>query len=118
MGSKYFLWMGLLLALVILLISSDTVAANDLAETSTRKNNKVVDAGTNEKGVEDATYEGYPGQGGYGGGGDGGGFGGSGGHGGGGCYYGCCRSNYDGTGCARCCSYAGEAVDAKVEPNN
>ncbi|XP_062091643.1 glycine-rich protein-like [Humulus lupulus] len=130
MGSKNFLLMGLLLALVVLLISSD-VAANDLAETSTEKNNKAVDA-TNEKGVEEAKYGGYPGQGGYGGGqgsyGHGGGGSGSyggGGHGGGrsgghGCYHGCCRSNYHGKGCAKCCSYAGEAVDAKVEakPNN
>ncbi|XP_030489804.2 uncharacterized protein LOC115706327 [Cannabis sativa] len=55
---------------------------------------------------------GYPGGGGgYPGGGGGGGYPGGGGGGGGSgspdgrrCYYGCCRTNDDGTGCARCCS--------------
>ncbi|KAM6584078.1 hypothetical protein CsatB_011080 [Cannabis sativa] len=126
MGSRYFLLLALLLAFVALLISSD-VAATDLAQTSTQQN-KVVDA--NVKGVEDGKYGGYPGQGSYNNGGgqgsydngggpysNGGGRGRRGRRGGGGrCYYGCCRSNYYGRGCARCCSYAGEAVEAK--PNN
>ncbi|XP_028795023.1 cold and drought-regulated protein CORA-like [Neltuma alba] len=59
---------------------------------------------------------GYPGHGGHGGGypGHGGGGHGGGGHGGGYCRYGCCGGGYGG-GCRRCCSYAGEAVDA--QPN-
>ncbi|PON48481.1 Glycine rich protein [Parasponia andersonii] len=127
MGSKAFLYLGLLLA-VVLLISSE-VAAGDVAETST--DNKNVDATLN--GVNDAKYGGY--NGGYPGygGGDHGGRGGDypgggrrggdypgGGRGRGRCYHGCCRWSYYGRECQRCCSYAGEAVEAKTEakPHN
>ena len=36
------------------------------------------------------------------------------------CYHGCCRRSYNGSECLRCCSYAGEAVDAQAEtkPHN
>ncbi|KAL2469447.1 Peptidyl-prolyl cis-trans isomerase FKBP65 [Abeliophyllum distichum] len=51
--------------------------------------------------------------GGYGGGNHGGGNHGGGG-GGGHCRYGCCGRSYYGGGC-KCCTYAGEAVDAKPE---
>ncbi|GAA0150373.1 hypothetical protein LIER_37109 [Lithospermum erythrorhizon] len=82
-------------------------------------------------GVADAKYDGGHdhgdhnggGRGGYGGGGRGGGGHGGGGrgggrHGGGGgrCYHGCCRRDYYGHGCRRCCSYAGEAVE--IESHN
>ncbi|KAF3456034.1 hypothetical protein FNV43_RR00677 [Rhamnella rubrinervis] len=111
MGSKAFLFLGLLLA-IVLLISSE-VSARDLAETS--PDNKNVDAIGKPDGVSETQYGGYPG-GGYNGG-RGGYNGGSPRHGGGGgsCYYGCCRRSYYGRGCSRCCSYAGEAVDAEPE---
>ncbi|KAM3697078.1 hypothetical protein ACB098_06G087000 [Castanea mollissima] len=130
MGSKAFLWLALMLA-IVLLISSDVQAARELAETSSNLKNAEVSTKTNE--VDDAKYgghEGYggnhgggyggnPGQGGYGGN-HGGGYGGNPGHGGGGhgggrCNYGCCREGYYGNGCSRCCSYAGEAVDVENE---
>ncbi|XP_038886927.1 cold and drought-regulated protein CORA-like isoform X2 [Benincasa hispida] len=108
MSSKAFVFLGLLLAFV-LLISSE-VAARDLAETSSKKDNEVT---VETNGVEDAKYgggydRGYGGgRGGYGHGGYGhGGYGGRGGYGGGyrrGCRYG--RCGY------RCCSYAGEVVE-------
>ncbi|KDO58487.1 hypothetical protein CISIN_1g032762mg [Citrus sinensis] len=114
MGSKVFLMLGLLVS-IVLLISSEA-AARDLAETSNddQKNGEV--AGETN-GVDDAKYNGgyggypgggrgYPGRGGYGGGGRG--------HGGGYCRYGCCGRGYYGRGC-RCCSYAGEAVNAQTE---
>ncbi|XP_030928210.1 cold and drought-regulated protein CORA-like [Quercus lobata] len=132
MGSKAFLLLALMLA-IVLLISSD-VAARELAETSSNLKNAEVSTKTND--VDDAKYgghEGYggndgggyggnqgggyggnPGQGGYGGNPGHGGYGG-GGHGGGHCYYGCCREGYNGNGCRRCCSYAGEAVDVETE---
>ncbi|KAK4577136.1 hypothetical protein RGQ29_027587 [Quercus rubra] len=122
MGSKAFLLLALMLA-IVLLISSD-VAARELAETSSNLKNAEVSTKTNE--VDDAKYGGgyggNPGQGGYGGN-HGGGYGGNpghggyggGGHGGGRCYYGCCREGYYGNGCRRCCSYAGEAVDVETE---
>ncbi|KAK6118966.1 hypothetical protein DH2020_047304 [Rehmannia glutinosa] len=61
-------------------------------------------------------YGGYPGRGGYGGGypgrgGYGGGYPGRGGY----CRYGCCGRSYYGGGGCRCCSYAGEKVDADVQ---
>lgn len=59
-------------------------------------------------------YGGYPGggRGGYGGY-PGRGGGGRGGYGGGYCRYGCCGRGYYGR--CRCCSYAGEAVNAQTE---
>ncbi|CAK9133402.1 unnamed protein product [Ilex paraguariensis] len=145
MGSKAFLFLGLSMAIVLLITSE--VAARELAETSTTNEN------TDEtNGVDDAKYPGggyggnpgggyggypgggyggYPGggYGGYPGGGRGGygsrsgygGRGGNGGRGGGGnCYYGCCGRGYYGSGCGRCCSYAGEAMDVETEakPHN
>ncbi|KAH7859521.1 hypothetical protein Vadar_002117 [Vaccinium darrowii] len=122
MGSKTIVFLGLLLA-TLLLISSE-VTARDLAaeETSTFKET----AGQTNNGVEDAKYGGGYGGGpggGYGGGpgggyggGPGGGYGGGpgGGYGGGGrgggyCRYRCCRRGY--YGCDRCCSYEGEAEE-------
>ncbi|OMP09983.1 Glycine rich protein [Corchorus olitorius] len=122
MSSKAFLLLALLAA-VVLLISSE-VAAQDLAETSTdHKNNGDV------AGLDDVKHSGghggygnHGGHGGYGGrGGYGGGYGGRRGNGGRGrCAFGCCRSDYYGRGCLRCCSYAGEAVDAEThtDPHN
>ncbi|CBI28785.3 unnamed protein product, partial [Vitis vinifera] len=168
MGSKAFVFLALLWA-VLLLISSE-VAARDLAETSTEQKKTEVAAKTN--GVDDAKYPGYGGypgggnggypgggyggypgggnggypgggnggypgggnggypgggNGGYPGGGNGGsgrgGYGGNqgrGGYGGGYCRYGCCSGGSYGRGCRRCCSYAGEAVEAetKAKPQN
>ena len=93
-----------------------------------------MDAST-PNGVDDAKYGGY--NGGYpgysGGGGRGGGYPGGGRRGGdypgggrgrgrgrGRCYYGCCRWSDYGRECLRCCSYAGEAVEAQTEakPHN
>ncbi|KAF5741397.1 hypothetical protein HS088_TW10G00394 [Tripterygium wilfordii] len=138
MASKTFLLLGLLLA-VFLLISSE-VAAKDLAETSSDK--EQLDAETNELdqygrypggGRGGGGRGGYPGggRGGYPGGGRGGnpgggrgGYpgGGRGGNPGGGrggyprgqCPYGCCaRGGYHRGGyCDYCCSYAGEKAQA------
>ncbi|KAB1199215.1 Glycine-rich protein [Morella rubra] len=145
MGSKAFLnLLGLMFA-IALLISSD-VAARELAETTSEQHAEAATGGSHDQLENDAKYGGgYGGQtgggyggyhgGGYGGygGGGGGGYGGGGGggygggghggwHGGGGhgCNYGCCSKGYYGSGCGRCCSYAGEAVDAetKAEPEN
>ncbi|KAK2997878.1 hypothetical protein RJ639_025494 [Escallonia herrerae] len=127
MVSKAIIYLGLLLA-IFLLISSE-VAARDLAETATKSTiNTEATKGAN--GVKEAKYPGggyggYPGggYGGYPGGGGGGyprggyggypggGYGGRPGYGGGGgygCRYGRCRY--------RCCRFAGEAVQA--EPHN
>ncbi|KAE8645725.1 hypothetical protein Csa_020407 [Cucumis sativus] len=131
MSSKAFVFLGLLLAFVLLL--SSEVAARDLAETSSKTDNEVT---VETNGVEDAKYgrggydRGYGGgyDRGYGGGYDrgyGGGYdrgygggrggygrghyGGRGGYGGGrggygrGCRYGRCGH--------KCCSYAGEVVE-------
>ncbi|KAJ4730142.1 Glycine rich protein [Melia azedarach] len=134
MGSKIFLLLGLLMA-IVLLISSE-VAARDLAETSADLNQNAEEA-KETNGFDDAKDRGYGnpgyggGRGGYGGhpgggrGGNGGypggrggngGYpgGGRGGYGGGHCRYGCCGRGYYGRGC-RCCSYAGEAVEANTE---
>ncbi|GMI69123.1 hypothetical protein like AT2G05540 [Hibiscus trionum] len=119
--SKSFLLLALLSAIVLLI--SSQVAARDLAETTTEKNNGEVATETTEAELQDAKYgygghgghEGYGGRGGHGGHkGNGGGYEGRGGY-GGGCAYGCCRSDYYGRGCRRCCSYAGEAVDAETQ---
>lgn len=61
-------------------------------------------------------HPGYPGQGGYGGYPE---YPGQGGY-GGNCYFGCCRLNYYGLGCERCCNYFGEPLDAETEarPHN
>ncbi|KAL9162243.1 hypothetical protein ABFS82_07G077100 [Erythranthe guttata] len=128
----------LVLFLAMVLFISSEVAARDLAETST-----TVDTSekTNGAAVNDAKYGGnygggYPGGGGnYGGGYPGGGGnygggrggygggrggygGGRGGYGGGGrgnyCRYGCCGRNYYRGGC-RCCSFAGQKVDAQPQ---
>ncbi|CAN4090794.1 unnamed protein product [Withania somnifera] len=129
MGSKAFLFFGLLLAIFIM-ISSEVFAA-ELAENSKKTNDK------NE--VHEDQYGGYPGGGYPGGGYPGGGYPGgrSGGYPGGGnrgggypgggrgggrrggyCRYGCCRRDY--YGCYRCCSYKGEAMDKVTEgkPHN
>ncbi|KAK2974070.1 hypothetical protein RJ640_013636 [Escallonia rubra] len=138
MVSKAIIYLGLLLA-IFLLISSDA-AARDLAETAT-KSTVNTEATKDANGVKEAKYPGggyggypgggyggYPGggyggggypRGGYGGGGSprggyggypGGGYGGRPGYGGGGgyCRYGRCRYG--------CCRFAGEAVQA--EPHN
>ncbi|KAL3829304.1 hypothetical protein ACJIZ3_018106 [Penstemon smallii] len=140
MGSKTMLCVGIFLAMV-LLISSE-VAARDLlaAETS-----NTVDTSEHKDGpgVDDAKYGGYPGggggypgggggypgrggggggypgRGGGGGGypgrgGGGGGYPGRGGGGGGYCRYGCCGRNYK-RGSCRCCTFAGEKVDAQPQ---
>ncbi|KAK6120940.1 hypothetical protein DH2020_045319 [Rehmannia glutinosa] len=101
----------------VLLISSQ-VAARDLAETSdTLDTSNEVDQyyGGGRGGYGGGGRGGYGGggRGGYGGG-RGGYGGGRGGYGGGGCRHGCCGRGFNG-GC-RCCSYAGEKVDA--EPQN
>ncbi|KAE8703919.1 Detected protein of unknown function [Hibiscus syriacus] len=110
--SKSFILLALLFALLLLIISK--VAARDLDETTTEKNNEYGKEG----------YEGYGGRGGYRGrGGNGGyrgrdgGYRGRGGY-GRGCVYGYCRSY--GKGCQRCCSYASEAVDVEThaDPHN
>ncbi|KAK4276378.1 hypothetical protein QN277_019333 [Acacia crassicarpa] len=125
MASKFIFFLFSLFALS-LLISSE-VTARDLPESSS--NDAEVDPMKHGE-VDDAKYGdgGYPGRGGYGGGypgrgGYGGGYPGHGGYGGGHrggyCRYGCCGGWFGG-GCRRCCSYAGEAVDAetKTEPHN
>ncbi|KAL2463401.1 Glycine-rich protein [Forsythia ovata] len=130
MGSKTILLLGLL---AMVLIASQ-VAARELSLTSN------AEEAEKTNGVDEAKYQGgrggyggYPGGGyggnpgggygggnhggGYGGGNHGGGYGGGhhGGGGGGHCRYGCCgRGGYYRGGC-KCCTYAGEAVDAKAE---
>ncbi|KAH7860134.1 hypothetical protein Vadar_009796 [Vaccinium darrowii] len=82
MGSKAIVFLGLLLATVLLISSEAT--ARDLAaadETSTFKET----AGQTNNGVEDAKY--------------GGGY----------CRHRCCQRGYNG--CDRCCSYEGEAEE-------
>ncbi|CAN4120903.1 unnamed protein product [Withania somnifera] len=115
MGSNAFLFLGLLLAIFIM-ISSEVLAA-ELTENSNKCNDK------NE--VHEDQFGGYPGGGYPGGGYPGGGRGGypGGGYPGGGrrggyCRYGCCRRDY--YGCYRCCSYKGEAMDKVTEgkPHN
>ncbi|XP_054790986.1 glycine-rich cell wall structural protein-like [Prosopis cineraria] len=137
MASKLaFLLLGLF-ALSLLICS--LVTARDLPHQSSSNHAEVVET-KNHGEVDDAKYGygGYPGRGGYGGGypghggygggypgrgGYGGGYPGRGGYGGGYrggyCRYGCCGGRYGG-GCRRCCSYAGEAVDAqpKTEAHN
>ncbi|XP_073275131.1 glycine-rich protein-like [Primulina huaijiensis] len=110
MGSKALVFLGLLVAMVLLLISSE-VAAGELAETT-----DAVDA-TQE--IEATEVRDEKGRGGYGGhrGGHGGGRGGyGGGRGGhdrgghdGGCRYGCCGRGYSVL--CKCCSYAGQPVE-------
>ncbi|CAI9776142.1 unnamed protein product [Fraxinus pennsylvanica] len=120
MGSKTILLLGLLA--MVLLIASE-VSARDLSQTSTDKEAEKTN-GVEESKYQGGGYGGYPG-GGYPGGGNGGhrgGYGGNrGGRGGGGghCRYGCCGRSYYRGGC-RCCTYAGEAVDAEPEakPHN
>ncbi|XP_022849347.1 glycine-rich protein 3 short isoform-like [Olea europaea var. sylvestris] len=125
MGSKTILLLGLLA--MVLLIASE-VSARELSQTSTDKEAEKTN------GVEESKYGGgnggYPGGGypggGYGGnhgggygGNRGGGYGGNRGGGGGYCRHGCCGQKHYGGGC-RCCTYAGEAVDAEPEakPHN
>ncbi|KAF7827399.1 cold and drought-regulated protein CORA-like [Senna tora] len=139
MGSKSKLvFLALALFALLLLISSQVTAREVAKPSSNHKNGEVDGYGGGYPGG------GYPG-GGYPGGGHGGGYPGHGGggypghggggypghggggypgHGGGGhrggyCRYGCCGGRYGG-GCRRCCSYAGEAVDAQPEtkPHN
>ncbi|KAI9090109.1 hypothetical protein K1719_028805 [Acacia pycnantha] len=124
MASKFIFFLFSLFALS-LLISSE-VTARDLPESSS--NHAEVDTMKHGE-VDDVKYGddgGYPGRGGgypsHGGGypGHGGGYPGhGGGQRGGYCRYGCCGGQYGG-GCRRCCSYAGEAVDAepKTERHN
>ncbi|PHT39354.1 Glycine-rich protein HC1 [Capsicum baccatum] len=137
MGSKAFLFLGLLLAIFIMI--SSQVLANELAEHAKRSENKnevhedQYGGGYPGGGYPGGGYPGggYPGggRGGYPGGGrggyPGGGYpgGGRGGYPGGGrrggyCRYGCCRRDY--YGCYRCCSYKGEAMDKVTEgkPHN
>ncbi|KAK6143431.1 hypothetical protein DH2020_023779 [Rehmannia glutinosa] len=132
MGSKVIVFLVLFLATVLLI--SSQAAARDLAETSETVDslkiwllvainsaNEVDQYGGGYGGGGRGGYGGGRGgygggRGGYGGGrgGYGGGRGGRGGYGGGGCRHGCCGRGFNG-GC-RCCSYAGEKVDA--EPQN
>ncbi|XVF71809.1 hypothetical protein PTKIN_Ptkin12aG0069200 [Pterospermum kingtungense] len=106
MSSKAFLLLALLAA-AVLLISSE-VAARNLAETSSEKNNNG-EMATETAGFGDSKYRGYGGRGGPGR------PGGRGGYGGGRCAFGCCRSDYYGRGCRRCCSYPGQAVDTEIQ---
>ncbi|XP_060182626.1 glycine-rich protein-like isoform X1 [Lycium barbarum] len=145
MNSKAFLFLGLCLAIFIMI--STEVLARELAETSTTiEEDSKKSEHKNE--VHEAQYGGYPGGGypggghhgggypggGHGGGGypgggrggggrggggyPGGGRGGGGGRRGGYCRYGCCRRDYHG--CYRCCSYKGEAMDkvTQAKPQN
>ncbi|XP_059296814.1 glycine-rich protein-like isoform X2 [Lycium ferocissimum] len=130
MNSKAFLFLGLCLAIFIMI--SSEVLARELTETSTTiEEDSKKSEHKNE--VHEAQYGGYPG-GGYPGGGHhgggypgggrrgggypGGGRGGGGGRRGGYCRYGCCRRDYHG--CYRCCSYKGEAMDkfTQAKPQN
>ncbi|KAF3626087.1 glycine-rich cell wall structural protein [Capsicum chacoense] len=105
MGLKAFIILSFVLAIFVILKSD--VAARELAESST---NTVEMTKTFEKAneVNDAKYPGggYPG-GGYGGypGGYPGRWYGGGYPGGEYCRYGCCRRNYYGDVCYRCCNY-------------
>ncbi|CAA3029330.1 Hypothetical predicted protein [Olea europaea subsp. europaea] len=112
MGSKTILLLGLLA--MVLLIASE-VSARKLSQTSDDKEAEKTN-GVDEAKYQGGGYGGYPG-GGYPGGGYGGNRGGYGG--GGQCRYGCCRRSYY-RGSCRCCTYAGEAVDAEPEakPHN
>ncbi|PQM43234.1 glycine-rich protein-like [Prunus yedoensis var. nudiflora] len=113
MGSKAFIYCGLLLA-IVLLISSE-VAAN-AAEEATNPNVGDAKYGGGYQGDPGrGGYGGNPGHGGYGGNPGRGGYGGGGGGGGGRCYYGCCRRSYNGRECVRCCNHANEAVDAQPQ---
>ncbi|XP_059297480.1 glycine-rich protein-like isoform X2 [Lycium ferocissimum] len=114
MGSKAFLFLGLVLA-IFLMIRSEVVA-RELAETSNLKSDNENEVHVD--GLEDYVQHGIgnDGRGGYYGGG------GHGHRGGGykrkGCRYGCCKKyNYV---CKRCCSSAGEAMDkvTEAQPQN
>ncbi|KAL3813190.1 hypothetical protein ACJIZ3_014458 [Penstemon smallii] len=130
MGSKAILLIGFFLAMV-LLISSEVAAINiDPSTEKTEGDAYPGRGGYNRGGGKGGGYPGrggggkgggYPGHGGGGGGGGGypghGGGGGGGGYpghggGGGGCPHGCCGPRYRGSRC-RCCSFAGEKVDAQ-----
>ncbi|XP_073046688.1 glycine-rich protein 3 short isoform-like [Primulina eburnea] len=109
MGSKAIVFLGLLVAMLLLI--SYEVAARDLVEETS----KVTEAEPAQYGGGGGGYGGGRGGGGYGGGRGGGGYGGGGG---GRCRHGCCGRGYHG---CRCCSYAGQAVDAdfnEVETHN
>ncbi|XP_059296956.1 glycine-rich protein-like isoform X4 [Lycium ferocissimum] len=117
MNSKAFLFLGLCLAIFIMI--SSEVLARELTETSTTiEEDSKKSEHKNE--VHEAQYGGYPGGGYPGGGHHGGGYpgGGGGGRRGGYCRYGCCRRDYHG--CYRCCSYKGEAMDkfTQAKPQN
>ncbi|KAA8524780.1 hypothetical protein F0562_011203 [Nyssa sinensis] len=118
MGSRVILFLVLSLAFVLLITSE--VAARELAETSTSKEN--THEAEESNGIDNTKYGGYGGYpgGGYGGYPGGGYGGGRGGYGGGHCRHSCCRRSDHGRGCSRCCSYAGEAMDAETEtkPHN
>ncbi|PON66861.1 Glycine rich protein [Parasponia andersonii] len=136
MGFKVFIILSFFLAVALPICSDE--AARNLVDTSV--DNKNVNANSVMKSVNwwAGIYGGYPGQvgayGGFGGyhhSGNGypgypgyGGYGGGPGYRGGirsfdgSCYYGCCRPNYYGRGCERCCSYFDEAFDAKIGANN
>ncbi|CAN8315454.1 unnamed protein product [Cochlearia groenlandica] len=104
MASKTLLLLGLF---ALLLVVSEVVAASE-------KLSGTVKSESEETVKPDQYHDG--GRGGYNGGGHGGyngGYNGGGRRGGGGgyCRHGCCYRGY--RGCARCCSYAGEAVQAQ-----
>ncbi|KAM6548440.1 hypothetical protein CsatB_020116 [Cannabis sativa] len=130
MGSKTLVYVGLLLA-VVLLICSEVAAKEQAVNTVENKNDD----------AKYGNYNGYPGNGGNGGGhnggyyqGGGGGGGGSGGgyHNGGGggggggggswgshhCYHSCCQWSYGHKQCLKCCSYAGQTVITEAKPHN
>ncbi|KAK5818126.1 Glycine-rich [Gossypium arboreum] len=117
MSSKAFLFLALIAAFVLLITS-------EVAATRSSLENNNGEAGKETTGVDDGKYGGGYGDhgrhGGYGRGPGGrrGGYGGYRGRGGygGRCAFGCCRSDYYGRGCRRCCSYPGQAVDAETRP--
>ncbi|KAF8047229.1 hypothetical protein N665_3138s0002 [Sinapis alba] len=96
MASKALFLFGFL---ALLLVVSEVAAASCTVKSES------------EQTVRPDHYDGgHGGHGGYNGGGHGGYNGGRGGR-GGYCRHGCCYRNY--RGCARCCSYAGEAVQTQ-----
>ncbi|KAH7533422.1 glycine-rich protein [Ziziphus jujuba] len=117
MVSKAFAFLGFLLFLVLLIATH--VSARGLLRLP-MLTTKTWMPQINSNGVDEAKYGngygGYPGgSGGYNNGRRGG-YGGYPRRGrGGGCYYGCRRRSYHGRGCARCCSYAVEDVDAQTD---
>ncbi|KAL7145357.1 hypothetical protein ABFS83_07G077200 [Erythranthe nasuta] len=110
MASKAIVYLVLFLAMVVFM--SSEVAARDLTQTSNTVDTSTEVEETNGA-VNDAKYGG--GNGGYGGNYGGGRGSNYGGGRGGRCRYGCCGRSYYRGGC-RCCTFAGQKVDAKPQP--